>query len=82
MIVWQHRPLLSPVERRVLALAADGLDNHAIARRLCYGASGPATVLARIYRKLGLCRPGQRQRAIWLYLTGELFLGPDSESLA
>lgn len=71
MIIWQHRPLLSPVERRVLALAADGLDNHAIARRLRYGASGPATVLMRVYAKLGLCKPGQRERAILMYFTGE-----------
>lgn len=65
---------LTPAERRVLQLAADGLSDRQIARRLGVCTSAPSMALLRVYAKLGLrgrgCAP-KRRRAIWLYFTGE-----------
>ncbi|MFE7552873.1 ATP-binding protein [Streptomyces gardneri] len=48
--------LLSEAERRVAALAARGLTNRQIARRLCVTASTVEQHLTRVYRKLNVTR--------------------------
>jgi len=64
-------------ERRVLELAADGLNNREIAERLCMSSGGVDKAFWTIYQYLGIAgtvKPReQRQKAIQQYLSGEAF---------
>jgi len=63
--VHQH---LSPRQRAILALAANGLSNDEIARQLSIHEQSVKTQFLRIYRRLGVRQA--RQQAIWLFLEG------------
>jgi DNA-binding NarL/FixJ family response regulator len=52
------RPQLSPREKEVLGLLADGLGVAAIARKLFISESTAKTHISKIYDKLGCRQPG------------------------
>lgn len=69
--------MITPRERRILQLVADGLSNRTIARQLGYCESAPSRRLSRIYRRFdihALPFAKRRRRAILMFLTGEVFL--------
>jgi two-component system, NarL family, response regulator DevR len=55
---------LSPAERRILELVADGLTNRQIARQLWVTETTIKFHLSRIYRKLGVAN--RTAAAMWL----------------
>ena len=62
---------LTPHERAVLAIIADGRTNKDIAQRMGIGQGGTRLAVHRIYRKLGV---RSRRGAIWMYFTGDAFV--------
>ena len=54
MLFRSERPLLSPREREVLTLAAEGLSSGATAARLHLSVATVKTHLVRLYAKLGV----------------------------
>jgi DNA-binding NarL/FixJ family response regulator len=70
---------LTATERRMLELAAEGLDNYDIADELAMETLTIGKAFQRVYCKLGIhgqvAPRMQRKEAIKLYLTGEAFDG-------
>jgi DNA-binding NarL/FixJ family response regulator len=56
---------LTPRERQICELAADGLHNREIAQRLRATESGVEAHLSRSYRKLGIRTRSQLRLALW-----------------
>lgn len=64
---------LTPRERQLLELAADGYDNYEIADALTVEVRSVSSMFGAIYDKLRIDAPArlQRKAAIKMYLTGE-----------
>jgi DNA-binding NarL/FixJ family response regulator len=60
----RRRNLLTPQERRTLALAAEGFDDTEIARQTENTTAGVRTCLHRVYRKLNLDTDNGRNRRV------------------
>lgn len=65
--------MISHADRRILAAMADGLCCWEIAAALGLTEGGVAQAQQRIYRRLGLVGKRRRERAIWMFFTGEAF---------
>lgn len=69
--------MLTPQERRVLELAADGQRDWEIANAIGIGEPAVRMTFSRLYDKLGIateqCGKVRRREAVRQYLSGEAF---------